>query len=181
MSADDGADTGPAGFLLVAAPALLDPNFSRAVVLIVSHDDQGAFGLVLNRPLDKKLSDLLDVDDEVSRDVAVHLGGPVGTDKLQFIGGVEGCGHSLVPGVVVGAGLDELCGAGHLLRAFVGYAGWGAGQLERETEEGSWIVAPAAARHVFDVPADELWATVLRELGGEYAWMALEDGPGSEN
>ena len=86
--------------------------------------------------------------------------------------------------LAVGADLADLScatSAGQPVRAYAGYAGWGAGQLQRETREGSWIIAPAQARHVFQVPHAQLWATVLRGLGGSYAWMALDDAPPGDN
>lgn len=172
------------GFLLVASPELLDPNFRQTVVLIVAHDADGSFGLVLNRPLEQRLVDVLPEVDPRGAEVPLLEGGPVKTDMVQFVTTRGDVGRAVVPGVRVGAGLDELieleveC---EQIHAYVGYAGWGEGQLERETEEGSWIVAPARAEHVFEVPADRLWASVLRELGGEYAWMALKGGRPADN
>jgi len=179
--------TGPAvtqGCLLVASPGLLDPNFARAVVMVITHDGEGSFGLVLNRPLGHTLVDVLpDVVAAAAR-IPVLQGGPVQTDMLQFVCRSESSGRVLLPGLAVGAALNELLEAhpaGDGVRAYLGYAGWGAGQLEHETAEGSWIVAPARVEHVFDVPADQLWATVLRELGGRYAWMAFGSGNPGDN
>lgn len=169
------------GFLLVASPALLDPNFKRTVVLVVTHDAEGAFGLVLNRPLHRCLAEVLEDEDPRAEQVELFQGGPVQTDMVQFVSSCESCGRAVLPGVAVGAGLEDVPDQEAQLRAYVGYSGWGPGQLERETEEGSWIVAPAEARHVFEVASDQLWATVLRELGGEYAWMALDGGRPSDN
>jgi putative transcriptional regulator len=176
------------GFLVVASPTLVDPSFRRTVVLIISHDQQGSFGLVLNRPLERMLSDVLEQhdceDSPHAAEVPLYQGGPVSTEMVQFVSGWEECGKLLLPGVAVGADLADLAcasSAGRPTRAYAGYAGWGAGQLERETEEGSWIIAPAASRHVFDVDHDDLWSTVLRELGGSYAWMALGDQPPGDN
>jgi putative transcriptional regulator len=165
------------GCLLVASPRLLDPNFARTVVLVISHGAEGSFGLVLNRPLGALLRDVLPDVAESAAEVPVHQGGPVQTDLVQFASRCPASAEALLPGVSVGVSLDELleCQAGGgAVRCYVGYAGWGAGQLEEETAEGSWIVAPARAEHVFDVPAERLWATVLRELGGQYAWMTLD-------
>ena len=170
------------GFLLVASPELLDPNFRRTVVLIVTHDTEGAFGLVLNRPLQRSLGELLESDNDRAGRVPLLQGGPVQTDMVQFVSSREDAGRAVVPGVAVGASLeDAAAGDEGQLRAFVGYAGWSGGQLEQETEEGSWIVAPAEARHVFAIPSDDLWVRVLKDLGGAYAWMALVDGRPSEN
>ena len=175
---------GGKGFLLVASPELRDPNFVRTVVLMVQHDREGAFGLVLNRPTTHHLSEVLDDLDPRWADVTLHQGGPVQTNLLQFVLRSEAPGTPVVPGLSVGATVDDLeeagVGAGDV-RAVVGYSGWGAQQLERETEEGSWIVLPAAPRHVFEIPPERLWATVLRESGGSHAWMSLSDGDPSDN
>ncbi|MHC5210014.1 MAG: YqgE/AlgH family protein [Planctomycetota bacterium] len=172
------------GCLLVASPQLLDPNFVRTVVLVISHDSEGSFGLVLNRPLDHVLGDVLPDVSEVASQVPVLQGGPVQTDALQFMSRHEHIGRSVMAGISVGAALDDLLTASPQadgIQAYLGYSGWGEGQLESETAEGSWIVAPARVEHVFDVPAERLWATVLRELGGRYAWMAFEDGSLGDN
>ena len=172
------------GFLLVASPDLKDPNFERTVVLMLNHDDEGAFGLVLNRPLEHRLVDVIEDVDPRWADVQLHQGGPVQTNVLQFVCRDVGKGQTVVEDVSVGAGLEDLLEsepAAGGVRAFAGYAGWGGGQLEQETSEGSWIVRPAEARHVFGIPPERLWVTVLRELGGNYAWMSLSGGDPSEN
>lgn len=172
------------GFLLVASPDLRDPNFERSVVLVVQHDEQGAYGLVLNRPLERPLSQVLDSVGPRWAHVPLHVGGPVQTNLLQFVVAGDAPGRPLAPGLCVGAGLEDLEQSQadpRGVRAFLGYAGWGGGQLERETSEGSWIVRPAHARHVFDIPTGRLWSTVLRELGGGYAWMSLAGGDPEEN
>lgn len=171
------------GCLLVASPELLDPNFARSVVFVIAHDTGGSFGLVLNRPLDLTLQDVLEEAGDGAGAVPVLRGGPVQPEVLQFLSAADGPGRAVLPGVALGGPLDDLLGlarGGGAVRAFAGYAGWSGGQLERETREGSWIVAPARAAHVFEVPAPQLWVQVLRELGGRYAWLALEGGePGA--
>ena len=127
---------------------------------------------------------MLEADEPLAREVPLLSGGPVQTDMVQFVASDAPSGRQILPGVTVGASLEDLAGAvaaGATVRAYAGYAGWGGGQLERETEEGSWIIAPAEARHVFQVPSDQLWATVLRDLGGHYAWMALDEGSPQDN
>jgi putative transcriptional regulator len=172
------------GCLLVASAALVDPNFAHAVVLIITHDTEGSFGLVLNRPVGHTLVDVLPEVAAAAAAIPVHQGGPVQTDVLQFVSRGTRAGRQVLQDVTVGASLAELmeeaAGAGRAI-AFLGYAGWGAGQLEQETADGSWIVAPARAAHVFEVPSDQLWATVLRELGGRYAWMAFQSGHPENN
>ncbi len=170
------------GFLLVASPDLLDPNFHRSVVLILSHDDQGSFGLVLNRPTDRRLGDVLPDVDPRGADVPLLQGGPVQREVVQFVGRDPGPGRRILEGVTV-AGLEDLLDAsdaGSGIHAYAGYAGWGEGQLEREVSEGSWVLGRGDSRYVFDVPADRLWPEVLRDLGGHYGWMAIQDGdPGA--
>jgi putative transcriptional regulator len=136
------------GHLLVASPALLDPNFRRTVVLIVEHDDEGAVGLVLNRPSETAvaeavppLADIMDADDTVC------VGGPVQPNAVCVLAEWEDAGvaGSIVFGDVglmaAESDAEELAGATRRLRVFAGYAGWSAGQLEAELEEPSWIVA----------------------------------------
>jgi len=172
------------GCLLVANAELQDPNFARTVVLIINHDDEGSFGLVLNRPLGRTLAEVLPDLAPGATGVPVLQGGPVQTEMLQLVSRTEETGRVIVPNLSVGAPLEEMLDSPSTLqdmRAYLGYSGWGAGQLERETGEGGWIVAPARAEHVFEVPSDELWITVLRELGGPYAWMTLGDGDPNSN
>ena len=176
------------GCLLVAGPDLLDPNFARTVVLVIAHDAEGSYGLVLNRPLERTLGEVLADADPALATLPLFTGGPVQPGALQFLARAEGpgdagSGRSVLPGVVAGGALPDLvevAKAGRGARGYLGYSGWGAGQLEREIAEGSWIIAPARAAHVFELEGAQLWKTVLRELGGRYAWLALEDTePGS--
>ena len=168
----------PTGFLLVASPELRDPNFARTVVLTINHDAEGSYGLVLNRSLGRRLSDALPDVDERAAGIPLFQGGPVQPDVLQVLGSRPGCGRQILEGVYLAESLDALLeGAPHAqgLRGYVGYSGWGAEQLEHETAEGSWVIAPARADHVFGIPTDQLWATVLRELGGQYRWIPMQD------
>lgn len=167
------------GCLLVASPGLADPNFVRSVVLVIQHDAQGSYGLVLNRPLRRTLDELLEVVPAGAERVPVCEGGPVQPGAVQLLARSGSLGQTLLDGVSVGADLPALLGAGVDVRAYLGYAGWGAGQLHDELAEGSWIVAPARAEHVFDIAAEELWGAVLRQLGGRYAWLALGGEPES--
>ncbi len=172
------------GCLLVASPALQDGNFSRSVVLVITHTDEGSFGLVLNRPLGHTLSEVLPDLPAAAAAIPVHQGGPVQTEVLQFVSRDTAAGRQVLPGISVGASLEELLsgkGGPACAVAFLGYAGWGPGQLERETVDGSWIVAPARVAHVFDIASGRLWAAVLRELGGRYAWMAFEAADPGDN
>lgn len=166
------------GFLLVASPSLTDPNFARTVTLICRHGDEGTYGVALNRPLHQTLRELAPELDPRLRDVPVFLGGPVQRELLQLLHHDGAGGQRVLEGVALGGSLEAIA-AGEVragrVRGYLGYAGWDAGQLEREIEQGAWFIAPAAPRHVFEIPPDALWELVLRELGGQHAWQGLGD------
>jgi putative transcriptional regulator len=175
------------GSVLAAAPALLDPNFMHTVVLMCAHNEQGAHGLVINRPAPLRIDTLMPEHPvlSVSR-FPVHAGGPVGLDTLQFVHRVP---ESISGGFELGAGVwlgGDLDAVGEYLRArrgesesnlrmILGYAGWSAGQLESELASGSWIPAPLEQIWVFDVEPQLVWRRVLRSLGQHGA--GLEDLP----
>jgi len=177
---DPEVDLSP-GTLLISAPMMQDPNFRRTVVLLCEHQPgEGTFGLTLNRPLDVQLGDVL--DDVVAYDPTLYLGGPVQRETLHYLhtcpddipGGVS------LPGAVTWGGNFEVVqqiakrgdAAADNLRFFLGYAGWGPGQLEAELDEEAWILAPGAADLIFEVEPDALWRTILRRMGGQYAVLA---------
>ena len=166
------------GQLLVAGPGLVDPNFWRTVVLVGEHSEEGALGVVLNRvsetTVEEAVPELALLAEEMG---AVHLGGPVQPSAIvvlaDFVEPEEA--QSLVldsigflPSEVDPALLGDLRRA----RVFAGYAGWGAGQLEDELDEGSWIVEPALAEDVFTDDPDGLWSAVLRRKGGPFSLLA---------
>lgn len=168
------------GMLLIAPPMLEDPNFRRSVVLLCEHGDEGSFGLILNRPLDLHLSDVL--EDIVVYDDTINLGGPVHRNTLHFLHRYEDAlpnAVTLPNGVQWGGHFDTLRtlmerGAiePHDLRFFVGYAGWSPGQLETEIETGGWILTEATDDAVFAEDPSTLWRAVLRQMGGQYAVLA---------
>ncbi|HFB98809.1 MAG TPA: YqgE/AlgH family protein [Bryobacterales bacterium] len=161
------------GQLLVASAHLADPNFFRTVVLIIQHDaDEGTFGVVLNRPSNKRVSELWQevCGESCSCDAWVHIGGPVSGPILALHRDVCHSQDEVLPGLYLAADrerLRELVQAGSKegpVRLFCGYAGWAAGQLESELAEGSWLVTPACVEDVFAPPHD-LWERVLRRIG----------------
>ncbi len=166
------------GRLLVATPVLLDPNFVRTVILIADHDDNGAVGLVLNRPAELLVADGLPGWEQLAAvpDV-VFFGGPVGEGAAFCVGLTEapeqewpritGRVHLLDPG----ADPAELAGRVASARVFAGYAGWSAEQLEEEIAEGAWYVVDAVEEDLFTDPTD-LWNRVLRRQGGSLALVA---------
>jgi len=172
-------EPGP-GVLLVAEPAMLDPNFKRAVILLCEHSEEGSFGLIVNRPTNLHLPEVL--TEPVGIDNQLYLGGPVQPDTLHFLHGYAAEipeSQPIVDGVAWGGPFEEIAegvrdgvlDAGRF-RFFAGYAGWGAGQLAVEISEQSWITMPARAELIFDWPADELWRRLLIGLGGEMALLA---------
>ncbi len=164
------------GTLLLAAPQLRDPNFARSVLFLAAHSKQeGSFGYILNRPLDKVVSDLLDDTGLGSlADIRVFLGGPVSTDKLSFASLEWNEAHRTMVSkthLSLSDALYELK-LGNEVRGFVGYSGWSSGQLERELKQSSWIVTnPAKIALEVDRPA-ELWTDILMKMGPHFQLMA---------
>lgn len=169
------------GRLLLATPPLVDPNFDRSVVYMIEHNDDGALGLVLNRPTD---------DDEVpglrswlticSPPAVVFQGGPVETEALiglaRAAGSTDGEGFAPIRAglgtVDLEAEPDEVEVELRDVRVFRGYAGWGPGQLDDELDSGAWIVVDAEPGDPFSPDPDDLWRAVLRRQGGRLAWLA---------
>jgi putative transcriptional regulator len=175
------------GQLLVAGPGLLDPNFHRTVVLVCEHGDEGAMGLVLNRPspiaADQALPELAGA---LGDDGRLWVGGPVQTTSVVVLADFDD--PAAAPAVTGSVGLvppdaaleaigDEVQRA----RAYLGYAGWGAGQLDGELERDDWIVAAALPDDVFTDDPDRLWSRVLGRKGGPYALLATMPPDPSQN
>jgi putative transcriptional regulator len=167
------------GHLLVAAPDLLDPNFRRCVLLVGEHGEEGAMGVILNRPSPISVADAVPPLAELVDDAdLVHVGGPVQPQAIVVLGDFDDPSEAGV--LVVGSigflpGEIETAGdVGSLTRArvFVGYAGWGPGQLESEIAEASWILGQALPEDVFTTEPETLWSTVLQRKGGAYAVLA---------
>lgn len=163
--------------LLLAMPDLQDPNFRRAVVLLVHHDEEGTIGLVLNRATEVCAPDLcesLGIRWQGEPDRHIHWGGPVQPNTGWVVAGEAALAG--VPEVTSVSERTHFAGslealrrvaahAPHQLRIFLGYAGWGPGQLEDELAAGAWIVAPLSPETIFDVDEDRLWEHVWGELG----------------
>lgn len=167
------------GQLLLAAPTLMDPNFSRAVILIGAHSEDGAMGVILNRPSQVTVGEAVpQLEPAVDEQETVYLGGPVQPDSIVLLG--EFMDPSPAGLLVLGrigfpapeAGIEELAHATARRRVFAGYAGWGEGQLDSELEQGDWIAQPALPNDVFTEEPDELWSTVMARKGGTYALLA---------
>jgi len=162
--------------LLVAHPSMLDPNFRRSVLFISAYDPQdGAVGVIINRPLDKQVADLVtETPPEGLADVPVFLGGPVGKDQLMFAAfeWQEGLGLKINHNVGVGEANQRLAVDPSSIRAFVGYAGWGAGQLEAEIKENAWLLRPGTRAALEPKRLPKLWFDIMRSLGPWYKMLA---------
>lgn len=170
------------GRLLVSIPWLADPNFFRAVVLLLDHSDDGALGVVLNRPLTVGVGEVLPGwETYVSAPAGLFQGGPVGLDGALGVA-------TLRPGAGPSPGVDPLTGPFGLvdldgdpetvtaaitgLRVFAGHSGWGGGQLEEEIAAGGWYVLPSAVEDLLTDDPATLWHRVLRRQGGKLAVVA---------
>jgi putative transcriptional regulator len=167
------------GQLLLASPALLDPNFRRTVVLVGAHSEDGAMGVVLNRPSDVTVGEAVpQLQPAVDEEAPVYVGGPVQPSSIVLV--AEFMDPSVAGLLVLGrigfpapeAGIEELAEATARRRVFAGYAGWGEGQLDAELEQGDWIAHPAQPDDVFTESPEELWRAILERKGGSYALLA---------
>jgi putative transcriptional regulator len=167
------------GQLLLASPALMDPNFRRAVILVGVHSDEGAMGVVLNRPSEVTVSEAVpQLEQTVAEQEPVYVGGPVQPTSIVFL--AEFLDPTPAGLLVVGrigfpapdAGIDELTEATARRRVFAGYAGWGEGQLDAELDHGDWIAHSAVPDDVFCKAPEDLWSSVLTRMGGSYALIA---------
>jgi putative transcriptional regulator len=181
------AEASLTGKLLAATPLLGDPNFRRTVVLIVEDEPgEGTLGVVLNRPTEVAVSEVLESWQYlVSGPSVVFRGGPVSPNSALALGRVRG--EDPPPGwrslegsplmsriglVDLGGSPDTLLGEVVALRVFAGYAGWGAGQLQAEIDEGAWYVLGGEPADAFFAEPERLWPAVLRRQGGDLALVA---------
>lgn len=167
------------GILLIAEPFLKDPNFSRTVVFICDHHDQGSFGFVLNRHFGHTLDELMNGVGDLK--IPVFYGGPVQMDTIHFlheypeqiIGSYE-----IVNGIYWGGDFElavDLLKKGTIdpakIRFYIGYSGWSEGQLNQELDQKSWLTVQASSKLVFHRNTDEIWKDALKALGGDYEMM----------
>jgi putative transcriptional regulator len=184
------------GCLLVATPLLGDPNFRRAVVLIVEDEpEEGTLGVVLNRPTETPVEQVLDSwTDLVTAPSVLFEGGPVSPNSALGLAMVPGedepvgwraldtvTSPSRLGLVDLGAPPQLLAGGIASLRVFAGYAGWSPGQLRSEISEGAWYVLPAEPADAFAAEPEQLWQMVLRRAGGTLALMATYPDDPAQN
>lgn len=168
-----------AGILLIAEPFLKDPNFLRTVVLLCEHKEEGSFGFVLNKQIEQTLDEL--ITDLEGHHLPVYYGGPVQMDTIHFLHQYP----DLIPESVKVS--DDIFWGGNFetvtaliknksidlskIKFFIGYSGWGDGQLTGELEEKSWLTVKANRSLVFNTVYDQIWKNSLKVLGGEYERM----------
>ncbi|HEX9482356.1 MAG TPA: YqgE/AlgH family protein [Solirubrobacteraceae bacterium] len=168
-----------AGRLLLASTSLEDPNFLRTVVLIGLHSEEGALGLVLNRPSTSTVAAAVpQLEEMVDEAEPVFVGGPVQSSSIVMLAefvdpepaGLLVLGRIGLPAPE--ASLEDLAAATSRRRVYAGYAGWGEGQLDAELDRGDWIEQDALPEDVFCEQPEELWSSVLTRKGGPYALLA---------
>jgi putative transcriptional regulator len=170
------------GSLLIAGPQLLDPNFRRTVVLVADHGEEGAMGVILNRPSGMTVADAApDLEPLIGPDAPIFAGGPVQPTSGVVLAEVAEADEPVFGDVVLVPGLGELAdvvdGAGNI-RVFAGYAGWGADQLEAELEEGAWLVVEACDSDLMSPQPETLWREVLRRQDNDVRfWTTFPDDP----
>jgi len=157
-----------------------DPNFERTVVLVCRHDEEGSFGLVLNRKSNLKLSDVLDVFQQEG-DMELSIGGPMEYNTLHYIHQLDKLQEAIPLSQSVFWGgdyeqLKEFLSSGLIspdeIRFFLGYSGWSPGQLQEEIDNKIWIVNNTATDLLFDLNQDSLWREILKQMGGKYKVLA---------
>jgi putative transcriptional regulator len=172
-----------AGSLLLAHPAMRDPNFRRSVILMSAHSSDGAMGVVLNRPLGKRLGELSgDFALGALAGVPLFTGGPVQNEQLVLAAWqVREDGFRLHFGIEPDKAQQLLAEEGTHVRGFLGYSGWSAGQLENEMKHKTWIVADVPEDLLTQSQDETLWRTVLGREGAEWRLLAGEPDHPEEN
>lgn len=175
--------------LLLSMPQLVDPNFNRTVVLLCKHSDEGAFGLVLNRPLETTGRIVVNLDPPVTpdHDLQVWVGGPVEPQRSWILIGEEPDPRDDTTGIRIADSL-YLSTSPDLLRRLlepsppsrarlmIGYSGWGAGQLDAELQASAWLISDVDRDLIFDTPPDRMWDAAIRRLGADPAALQTSRG-----
>jgi len=170
------------GTFLIATPDVDSGIFFRSVLLLCEHSSSGSFGIIVNKNLELELpEEILSLDQLNNPRVSIRAGGPVQTNQMMLLHSSTSIPDQTIEiceGVYLGGDLQFLQEAiidsnGPNLRPCFGYAGWQAGQLEREFLDGGWFIYPASSKYIFDTPPDKLWQLLLRELGGHYATLSM--------
>ena len=167
-------------------PQMLDPNFSKTVVLLAEYGPSGAFGLVLNRRMDEPAHMIVTADEPLNIHPEMYLftGGPVDPTRAWILtadASMDPDALALIDGVYLSASPSVVrrtlqAEPDACTRMVVGYAGWDAGQLDIELADGSWLLAPVEADLIFNTAVDRLWETAIRRLGAEPSMLQGSSG-----
>jgi putative transcriptional regulator len=164
------------GIILISEPSLRDFYFRQSIVLLAEHNTEGSFGIIINKPIETKLNEIL--KDFPEFNAPVFLGGPVKTDSIFFLHTREDVEDSLeiMKGLYWGGNIEvirEMINLGQIreneIRFYIGYAGWDPSQLDREIKEKSWILSHTTVAEVIDPNPENLWRTHLKNMGKDYA------------
>ena len=167
------------GIILISEPSLRDFYFRQSVVLLAEHNEEGSFGIIINKPIETRLNEVL--KEFTNLDIPIYLGGPVKTDSIFFIHTKENVEKSLkiIDGLYWGGDIDtirEMMTMGMIteneIRFFIGYAGWNPNQLDREISEKSWVLSHTTVEEVINQHPEQLWPDYLRSMGSDYAIWA---------
>jgi putative transcriptional regulator len=167
------------GQFLIASPHLADTNFYKGVVLMIKHDEEGAFGLILNRPTESKVGDVWEMfgDEKVECSAPIFMGGPVGGPLVALHRLKSAAEAEVLPGIFFAADPDQLRKlvrqSTKPFRFFTGYAGWAGGQLEDELTAGGWLTSKANKKLIFQ-DAHSLWEQVTRSIGEHILGKAIK-------
>ena len=180
------ANASLAPVLLVSMPQMVDPNFSKTVVLLAEYGAHGAIGLVVNRRMDEPAVAIVTADDPLDIHPSVHLytGGPVEPTRAWILTAKEDLDPEaleVTSGVYLSASptivrrtLESAPDPG--VRMVVGYAGWGSGQLDVELAQGSWLMAPVESDLIFETSSEKMWETAIRRLGADPSMLHGSSG-----
>lgn len=162
------------GWLLISEPFLPDPNFERSVVLMCEHQEKGSFGVIVNKPTQIELQEVTEIRQAPHR---LYVGGPVEPKTLHYIhtkpeiegsillkNGIYFGGNYEQISVMVETGILDESNS----RFFIGYSGWGENQLDEELEKNSWIISDADISPIFELEHEQVWQSILRNMGGKY-------------
>jgi putative transcriptional regulator len=170
------------GTLLIASPDIDAGLYFRSVILICEHNMSGSFGLILNKPLDVELpEEIINIQSLTNPNVSIRAGGASHPNQMMLLHTTNAFKEQTLEvcdDVFLGGDLEFLQKSiedpeGSPIRLCFGYCAWGPSLLEKEFLSGEWILHPAATEHVFDIPPEKLWQTILRQMGGKYATLSM--------
>ena len=167
------------GLLLISEPSLRDFYFRQSVILLAEHNEEGSFGVIINKPIETLVKDVLKDFPDIN--IPLFLGGPVKTDNIFFIHTKEDVASSLkiMDGLYWGGDVDVICDLIDMklikeneIRFFLGYSGWQPKQLDHEISEKSWVITQSSAGEIINRKPEKLWPGYLKNMGSDYSVWA---------